>query len=147
MYGQPFLLAGVQQDVIGHEKLNAVGNQDLWGGNTGLGEVADLLEQLGNVQRHAVADHIHRARIAGAGGEKMQREFAVVVDDGMACVGPALEPDHHVRLLGEQIRYLALSLVAPVCADDCFYHRDTSAAGIRNRRRAGGFAFSMSATL
>ena len=66
----------------------------------------------------------------------MQREFAVIVDDGMACVGAALESDNNIGGFREQIGHFALSLVAPVCAYDCFHHNNTSANGIRNRRIA-----------
>ena len=56
----------------------------------------------------------------------MQRKAAIVVDNGVAGVRSALEADDHIGLLGQQIGDLALSLVAPVRAYDCFYHTVTS---------------------
>ena len=73
----------------------------------------------------------------------MQGEPAIVVDDGVAGVGPALKADDHVGLPGQHIGYLALALVAPVGAYNRFYHIVTSGDGIRSRK---GSAFSTPVT-
>ena len=62
----------------------------------------------------------------------MQGKLAIVIDDRMTGIGTALETNDNIRGFGEQIGDLTLALVAPVGADDRFYHIDTSAAGIRN---------------
>ena len=48
----------------------------------------------------------------------MQGELAVLIDDGMARVRTALETNDYVALFRQQVRDLALALVAPVCADN-----------------------------
>ena len=48
----------------------------------------------------------------------MERGFLAVHDDGMPRVVSALKADHIVDLLSQKIDELALSLVAPLDADD-----------------------------
>ena len=48
----------------------------------------------------------------------MERDFLAVHDDGMPRVVSALKADHIVDLLSQKIDELALSLVAPLDADD-----------------------------
>ena len=59
----------------------------------------------------------------------MQSETPIVIDDGVARVGSALEAHHHIGGLGQQIDDLALALVAPVCPYNRFYHDNPSAPG------------------
>ena len=48
----------------------------------------------------------------------MELEGALPVDDGMAGVVAALEPDDHVRLLRQEVGDLSFAFVAPLRADD-----------------------------
>ena len=59
-----------------------------WGRGRLAGDGAQLVHQLLDIQCHAVADDVGHMGIEGAGGEDVQGEPAIVVDDGMARVGP-----------------------------------------------------------
>ena len=48
----------------------------------------------------------------------MQRVTIVADDDGVACVGAALEASDDIELLAEKIDQLAFALVAPLGAHD-----------------------------
>ena len=52
----------------------------------------------------------------------MQREFAVIVHDRVACVRPALKTYDDVGLFSKHIRDLAFTLIAPVRTNYCSYH-------------------------
>ncbi|MPN18710.1 hypothetical protein SDC9_166073 [bioreactor metagenome] len=57
-----------------------------------------------------------------AAGQEVKGELAVLVDDGMSGVGPALIADDDVGLLRQHIGQLALALVSPVSSNDSAYH-------------------------
>src|SRR5699024_405362 len=77
---------------------------------------------LADVEGNAVTDDIGDVGVKYARGKGVQRKAAIVVDDGMARVGSALEADDHVCLFGKHVGNFAFSFVAPVGADNCFYH-------------------------
>ena len=87
-------------------------------GNALAGDIHDLVPQALAVQGHAVAQNVHHALAEDAGGQQVQRELTLLVDDGMAGVAAALIADDHVIVLGQQVHHAALSLVAPVDAYD-----------------------------
>ena len=60
--------------------------------------------------------------IEHAGWQHMQCELAVVVLDGVSRIASALETDDDIRILRQSIRYFTFSFVAPVGANDSFYH-------------------------
>ena len=119
---QALLLVAVLETVVGHQDLGPLRDDQVGGGDALAGDGAQLVHQLLDIQCHAVADDVGHMGIEGAGGEDVQGEPAIVVDDGMARVGPALKADDHVGLLCQHVRDLALALVAPVGAYDRFYH-------------------------
>ena len=82
-------------------------------------EALYLAAQVLQVDDHARAQHVHRARAEDAGGHEVEDEPAPVVDHGMAGVVAALVADDHVVALAEQVHHAALALVAPVDAHDC----------------------------
>jgi hypothetical protein len=49
----------------------------------------------------------------------MENNLFLAYDEGMACIVAALKPDDKVGLFGEQINYLALTLITPLGA---YYH-------------------------
>ena len=57
-------------------------------------------------------------RVKDTRGQLVERKFAVVTDDGVPGVGPALKADDHIGRLGQEIGDLSLALVAPVYAGD-----------------------------
>ena len=108
--------------MIGHQQLCAFGYDQVGGGNALVRNALQFGHQLAHVQRDAVADDVGDVRIEGTRGQNMQGKSAVVVDNGVAGVCAALEPDDHVRGFRHHIRDLAFPFVTPVCAYDCFYH-------------------------
>ena len=127
--------------MVRHEDLGPLRDDQVGGGHSLLGEGVELVHQLADVQRQAVADDVGDMGVKHAGRERMQGETALIVDDGVAGVGAALIADDHVGGLRQHIRDLALALVAPVGAYDRFYHNVLPPeTGIRNR--SGGFALS-----
>ena len=57
-------------------------------------------------------------------GEDVKGEAPKVVDDGVPRVGSTLETDDHVGGLSQHVGDLALALIAPVGAHDCFNHNE-----------------------
>ena len=119
---QPLLLIGVLKDMVGHEQLGPLGHDEVGGRHTLAGHVLQLSCQLGHVQGHPVADDIGDMGIENAGGQNVQGKAPVVVNDGVACVGPPLEAHHHIGGLRQQVGDLTLALVAPVGPYNRFYH-------------------------
>ena len=119
---QPLLLIPVLKDVVGHEQLGPLGHDEAGGGHAPAGHVLKFRRQLGHVQRHPVPDDIGNMGIEGARGQDVQGETPVVVDDGVARVGPPLEAHHHVGSLRQQVGDFTLALVAPVGPYNRFYH-------------------------
>ena len=87
-------------------------------------QTLDLLEQHLRVDHDSVADRAGETRVQDPGGDQVELEFLAVAHDRVAGVVAALEADHEVGLLGEQVDDLALTLVAPLGAhDDYSWHR------------------------
>ena len=104
--------------MIGQQQGGALGDFQVVGGDghTGGHNAAHLLPQSLTVQGHAVAEDIDHALAEDAGGQQVQAEFAVLVDDGVTGVAAALITDDNIIVLGYQIDHAALALVAPVDA-------------------------------
>ena len=119
---QSLLLIGVLQHMIGHQQLHPLGDHQIGGGSVLRLNVLQLGHQLLHVQCHAVADDIGHMGVERAGGQDVQGEAAIIVDDGVAGIGAALEADHDVGMFRQQVCDLTLAFVAPVRAYDCFYH-------------------------
>ena len=94
--------------------LEVVGRDLHAGGTHAIHLAADVLQ----VDHGARAQQIDLFRTEDAGGQQVQLELAVFVDDGMAGVVAALIADDHVVALGEVIDHAALALVSPVNADN-----------------------------
>ena len=116
----------VQQDVIRHDDVRSVGDEQLRFGHALLHEAVDLFDQLRDVERDAVAQHAGGPLGEDARGEHVQGEFAVLVLDGVAGVAAALKTDDDIGVLRQHIGDLAFAFVAPVGADDRFNHVDSS---------------------
>ena len=106
--------------MIGHQKLNAVGNQNLRCRHALFLDAREFLHERGNVERDTVADDIGDILGEHTRRQEVQRKSAVVVDNRVTCVCTALEAHHNVRILREHIRNLSLAFIAPVGADNCF---------------------------
>ena len=81
-------------------------------------QVVELVGQHLRVDHDAVADRAQLARVEDPGRDQVELPLHAVADDRVAGVVAALEADHEVRVLGEQVDDLALALVAPLGADD-----------------------------
>ena len=81
-------------------------------------ELVDLRGEHDRVDDHAVADRAQLAGVEDPRRDQVELERLAVADDRVAGVVAALEADHEVGLLGEQVHDLPLPLVAPLGADD-----------------------------
>ena len=117
---QALLLQGVQLPVPGQQQTGPLADQQVLGGDVhaALADGVDLLEQILAVQGHAVAQDVHDTGAENAGGQQMQGELALFVDDSVPGVAAALIAHHHIILLGEVVHHAALALVAPVDTHD-----------------------------
>ena len=97
-------------------------------------QLVDLLGQHHRVHHHAVADRAQLAGVEDPRRDQVELEGLAVADDRVAGVVAALEADHEVGLLGEQVDDLALPLVAPLGA-----HDHESWHGESECRAAGGW--------
>ena len=117
---QALFLQGVQLPVPGQQQGGPVADlQVLRGdGDAGSPNVLHLIVKVFAVQGHAVAQDVHHALPEDAGGQQVQGELALVVDDGVTGVAAALIANGDVIVAGEQVHHAALALVAPVDAYD-----------------------------
>ena len=115
---QTGLLQAVQIPVPGQQQGGAVADLQILGGDGHAlrHHVLHLDPQVLAVQSHAVAQDVHHAIPENAGGQQVQGELALVVDDSVAGVAAALIADDHVIVAGQQVHHAALALVAPVDA-------------------------------
>ena len=86
--------------------------------DAGLLQGLDLAPEALQIDHNAVAEDVHDARQADAGGDEMQGKFAVFVDDGVARVVAALIPADDIIVACDEVDHPALALVAPVDAYD-----------------------------
>ena len=117
-----FLLALVKQDVVAHHDLRPVGNQQLRCRHALRRDVLNLLHHERNIERNAISKYIGNFRMADPARQRMESKLSILVYNRVAGVRAALIADNNIRLVREDIYNLALSLVAPVCADNCLYH-------------------------
>src|SRR5919112_4967372 len=82
------------------------------------GQPVDLVDERRRVDDHARADDRDDVRVQHAGRDEMELEHLVTEHQRVAGVVAALVANDERRLLGEEVRSLALALVAPLEADD-----------------------------
>ena len=81
-------------------------------------QALDLVEQHPRVDHDAVADRARLPGIEDARRDQVELELLAVAHDRVAGVVAALEADHEVGPLGEQVGDLPLAFVAPLGAHD-----------------------------
>ncbi|MGY4415075.1 hypothetical protein ACVWW4_006811 [Bradyrhizobium sp. LB7.1] len=81
-------------------------------------QFCNFVEESLRIEHHAIADDGEFRRPQHAGRQQRQLVGLAVDHQRMAGVMAALEADHDVRLLRQPVDDLALSLVAPLGADD-----------------------------
>ena len=87
--------------------------------HAGLLQGLDLAPKALEVNDDTVAEDVHDARQADAGGDEVQGKFAVFIDDGMTGVVAALIPADDIIISRDEVDHAALAFVAPVDAYDC----------------------------
>ena len=102
----------------GHEHVRTIGHAELRRRDAVTLEIGELLAQDRQIDDRAGPDDAERVWIEDARRHEMQLECAVLVDDGVTGVVPALVADDHIRLLREEVGDLAFALVAPLGTDD-----------------------------
>ena len=109
----------VEQRVVGHDQVR-VGADAQAREVDALGpQVVELAGQHLRVDHHAVADRAQPAGVEDPRRDQVELPLRpAVADDRVAGVVAALEADHHVRVLGEEVGDLPLALVAPLGAHD-----------------------------
>ena len=70
------------------------------------------------IDDNTIADHVHYVRPTNTGWYKMKLVGTGVVDNRVPCVIPSRKPRDNVCVFGEEVDYLPLSLVTPLCAQD-----------------------------
>ena len=119
---QSLFLQLIEQNMVGHHDLAAVRDHQLRRRNAFFHYILDLFEQDRYIERHAVSDDVHDIGVKDAGRKRVQCEFTVRIDNGVARIGSALKADDYICGVGEGIGDLALSLVAPVGTYYSFNH-------------------------
>ena len=115
------LLESVEVAMPGEKERSSVADAELVGAYgyalclNRLNFVPEVLE----VESNAVAENIHDAGSENAGRQKMKREFAEFVDNGVARIAAALIPYNDIIAFGQKVHHTALSFVAPVDSYDC----------------------------
>ena len=108
----------VECDVPRHEQVSPFRDAQVRRRDPALLERRDLLDEEREVDDRPGAEHADRVRVEDAGRDEVELEGALFVDDGVSGVVAALVADDEIRLLREEVRDLALALVAPLRSDD-----------------------------
>ena len=82
--------------MVGHHHLRTVGHHQLRLRRALLHNGVDFIDKGRYMQRDAVADNVHRMLVKHTGGQCVQRELPIVVDNGVARVRAALEPNNYI---------------------------------------------------
>jgi hypothetical protein len=74
------------------------------------------------IEDHSTPDDIRSSRVQNPAGKQMERVNRVTHHDSMACIGPAIVPNDHVRSSSKQVDQPPFSLITPCGAKN---DRDT----------------------
>ena len=108
----------VEEHVVGHDQVR-VGADAQARQVDALGpQAVELVRQDLGIDHHAVADRAALARVEDPRRDQVELPHDAVADDRVAGVVAALEADHEIRVLCDEVGDLALALVAPLGADD-----------------------------
>ena len=118
--------------MVRHDQVRVGGDAQPTRVDAAVAEVLEFGRDHLRVDDHAVADQAQLPGIEDPGRDEVELVDVVPAHDRMAGVVAALKADHHVGRLGEQVRDLALPLVAPLGAD--YYQARHVASESRERR-------------
>ena len=86
--------------------------------NALFGQSSDFSDQMLEVNHHSVPHDVHRGIAENTGRKQIQNKLALVVDNSMSRVVPALIAADNVIIRGQQVDHTTLSLVSPVDSDN-----------------------------
>src|SRR5439155_13210958 len=108
----------VERPVVRQDQVAGEARAEARGVDTASGQGVELVDQGRRVDDDAGPDDRDDVRIEDPRRDEVQLEHLVAEHDGVAGVVAALVADDEVGLLGEEVRGLALALVAPLQPDD-----------------------------
>jgi hypothetical protein len=103
--------------VVRHDQVRVRRQFQVGDADSGAFQPVDLAQQNPRVDDDPVADHTRLIGVQDPRRDQVEGERLTVADDRVAGVVAALVADDRGSPLGEQIRDLALALVAPLGAD------------------------------
>ena len=127
----------VEQHVVGHDQVRVRRDPQVGDADPGAFQPVDLAQQHARIDDDAVADHAGLVGVEDPRRDQVELELLTVADDRVARVVAALEADDRGSPLGEQIRDLALALVAPLGADYDHARHWVDSDGYGGRVRCG----------
>ncbi len=138
----------VEHQVVGHDQVRVGAEPQVGGVHAALAQPVDLAGEHRRVDHDAVADHAGGVGVEDPGGDQVELEDLVAVDDRVAGVVASLKARDDVRARGEQVDDLALPLVAPLGSDDdgARHPQVSLGAGQASRRSAAGGGSSRRST-
>jgi hypothetical protein len=83
-------------------------------GNASLSQAVNFPDENLGVNDNAICDNADGFAPDGAAGEKMESEFFVADDNGMAGVGAAAIADHNIIFFGKDINNFTFAFIAPL---------------------------------
>ena len=111
-------LAGVvEHHVVGHDQVRVGRDPQQPRIHSAPAQFLQLVGQHPRIDHHPVADHAHRVLVQDARRDQVQLERLAAPHDRVPGVVAALEADHGIRPLGEQIGDLPLSFITPLGAN------------------------------
>ena len=131
---EPRLVADVQGHVVRHDHVRAAAHPDAGDIDAARGEHVQLVDQGDRIDHHAVADDRGDVRVEHARWRQAKFEDLVALDHGVAGVVATLVADDHGHPLGQEVRHLALALVAPLEPDDHRGRHQAASPGRMARR-------------
>ena len=121
MLAVTFFFTFIEEDVIRHQDLSSVGNQDLRQ-NAPVDDAGLISRNIRDVESNTVSQDACCMIVKYAGRQHMKGEFAIVVLDGVTGIASSLKPDDDVISWRKHIRDLTFSFIAPIGAYDSFDH-------------------------
>jgi len=108
--------------VIRQDDLRAIADEEVVAINrdAGFAKLFHFLQESDGIEHDSVADDAPASLAEDATGHKLQHKPIAIDNDGVASVVSAGVTGHYGKLLGEHVNDFALTLVAPLRADnDC----------------------------
>ena len=114
----------IERPVIGHYEMGPRRYLQPLGGDLDpfLLYLVNFFEEGLWIYDHPVSEHTNLVRVNNSGRQETQNKRPVTNINAVARIMPALITGHYVETVGKQVNYLALSLIAPLGADNDDYH-------------------------